>query len=262
MTYLKDLIEREIERYIEWPTDDKSIVTTVSAKLFAEHVARLYADHIPDAGKMIEPAGKGEAVGEVRLELGAQPYVFAELYSESPSVLAPGTKLYAAPQHVEPELALGMIEACANDVMITDSAAECAEKVYLAMRAVAPQPAEQPPSAVVVTDSYALNLLERLGRKLDECFGYGDEEIEDILDEWRDFTADPTAHHKGAQPDVTQLVDERDALQNECALLCAAIRRLCNIYVVDDYYMGQLREERLESAVNRAIDAAMQGGQP
>lgn len=45
------------------------------------------------------------------------------------------------------------------------------------------------------------------------------------------------------------------ALQAECAQLRAAIRRLCNIYVVDDYYMGQLREERLDAAVNRAIDA-------
>lgn len=44
MTDLKDLIEREIDQYLEWPTEDKSIVTTASAKLFAEHVARLYAD--------------------------------------------------------------------------------------------------------------------------------------------------------------------------------------------------------------------------
>lgn len=48
---LRDLIEREIEQHLEWPTADKSHVTTVSAKLLAEHVARLYADHIPDAEK-------------------------------------------------------------------------------------------------------------------------------------------------------------------------------------------------------------------
>lgn len=47
----------------------------------------------------------------------------------------------------------------------------------------------------------------------------------------------------------------------ECALLRAAIRRLCNIYVVDDYYDGQLREERLEAAVNQAIDAAIAEGE-
>lgn len=46
----------------------------------------------------------------------------------------------------------------------------------------------------------------------------------------------------------------RSSGMTECAQLRAAIRRLCNIYVVDDYYMGQLREERLEAAVNRAID--------
>lgn len=40
----------------------------------------------------------------------------------------------------------------------------------------------------------------------------------------------------------------------ESELLRAAIRRLCNIYEVDDYYMGQLREGRLEAAVNRAIE--------
>lgn len=59
MTDLKDLIEREIDQYLEWPTADKSHVTTVSAKLFAEHVARLYADHIPDAGKMVADQLRG-----------------------------------------------------------------------------------------------------------------------------------------------------------------------------------------------------------
>lgn len=51
---------------------------------------------------------------------------------------------------------------------------------------------------------------------------------------------------------------ELEALQAECAQLRAAIRRLCNIYVVDDYYDGQLREGRLDESVNRAIDAAME----
>lgn len=46
----------------------------------------------------------------------------------------------------------------------------------------------------------------------------------------------------------------RSSGMTEFDQLRAAIRRLCNIYVVDDYYMGQLREERLEAAVNRAIE--------
>lgn len=46
----------------------------------------------------------------------------------------------------------------------------------------------------------------------------------------------------------------RSSVMTESKLLRAAIRRLCNIYVVDDYYMGQLREERLEAAVNRSIE--------
>lgn len=57
--------------------------------------------------------------------------------------------------------------------------------------------------------------------------------------------------------DYERLQAETERLQAECALLRAAIRRLCNIYVVDDYYDGQLREDRLEAAVNRAIDAAL-----
>lgn len=58
--------------------------------------------------------------------------------------------------------------------------------------------------------------------------------------------------------DYQRLQADHERLQAECAQLRAAIRRLCNIYLVDDYYMGQLREERLEAAVNRAINAAMQ----
>ena len=47
-------------------------------------------------------------------------------------------------------------------------------------------------------------------------------------------------------------------LQAECEKLRKAIRRLCNIYVVDDYYSGDLREELLDRAVERSIDKAMQ----
>jgi len=46
--------------------------------------------------------------------------------------------------------------------------------------------------------------------------------------------------------------------QAECEKLRAAVHRLCNMYEVDDYYEGRLREERLEDAVNWAIDAATQ----
>ena len=60
------------------------------------------------------PAVQREPVGEVRLEFGTQSYVFAELYSKSLPVLAPGTKLYAAPQPTEhppaPDVA-GLVEA-------------------------------------------------------------------------------------------------------------------------------------------------------
>lgn len=46
-------------------------------------------------------AAEGEPVGEVRFELGAPSSIFAELYSKSLPALAPGTKLYAAPQPAE-----------------------------------------------------------------------------------------------------------------------------------------------------------------
>src|SRR5690606_42147163 len=62
--------------------DNKNIVTTASAMLFAEHVAKLWAGHIADAGKMAAPAVQGEPVGEVRLDLGAPSVIYAELRSE------------------------------------------------------------------------------------------------------------------------------------------------------------------------------------
>lgn len=48
---------------------------------------------------------------------------------------------------------------------------------------------------------------------------------------------------------------EYAALQAECEKLRAALKRLCNIYVVDDYYSGEERERRLDEAVRRSIDA-------
>ena len=62
--------------------------------------------------------------------------------------------------------------------------------------------------------------------------------------------------------ELMRALEQVDALKAECKKLRKAIRRLCNIYVVDDYYGGDLREERLNRAVDRAIDAAMQGDQP
>ena len=49
--------------------------------------------------------------------------------------------------------------------------------------------------------------------------------------------------------------DDFPDMVRRCERLRKAIRRLCNIYVVDDYYSGDLREERL----NQAITAAMEG---
>lgn len=53
---------------------------------------------------------------------------------------------------------------------------------------------------------------------------------------------------------ILALLDENEALQAECEKLRKAIRRLCNIYVVDDYYSGDLREERLNQAVTAAME--------
>lgn len=44
---LREIIEREADRFFEWPSADKSHVTAVSTKLFAEHIATLYASPIP-----------------------------------------------------------------------------------------------------------------------------------------------------------------------------------------------------------------------
>src|SRR5690554_4896840 len=58
--------------------------------------------------------------------------------------------------------------------------------------------------------------------------------------------------------DYHRLQADHESLQAECEKLRKAIRRLCNIYVVDDYYSGDLREERLNHAVERAIIVAME----
>jgi len=51
-------------------------------------------------------------------------------------------------------------------------------------------------------------------------------------------------------------------LLDECEKLRKAIRRLCNIYIVDDYYSGDLREELLDRAVERSVDKAIQESNP
>ena len=48
-------------------------------------------------------------------------------------------------------------------------------------------------------------------------------------------------------------LSDYEALQDECEKLRKAIRRLCNIYIVDDYYSGELREEMLDQVVERAV---------
>lgn len=58
--------------------------------------------------------------------------------------------------------------------------------------------------------------------------------------------------------DYQRLQADHERLQAECDLLRSAIRRLCNIYVIDDYYMGEQREDMLDRAVERSIDAALQ----
>lgn len=55
---LREIIEREADRFFEWPSADKSHVTAVSTKLFAEHIATLYAS--PDRC----PSHEGEQGGE------------------------------------------------------------------------------------------------------------------------------------------------------------------------------------------------------
>lgn len=59
--------------------------------------------------------------------------------------------------------------------------------------------------------------------------------------------------------EMMRALEQADAMKAEREKLHKTIQRLCNIYVVDDYYSGGLREEQLNRAVERAIAAAMQG---
>lgn len=57
--------------------------------------------YVAPAIQQAGPDVQGEPVGEVRLDLGAPSVIYAELYSETLPSLAPGTKLYTAPQPEE-----------------------------------------------------------------------------------------------------------------------------------------------------------------
>lgn len=78
---------------------------------------------------------------------------------------------------------------------------------------------------------------------------------EDIADEYMNTLSE---RHPVVSSSPLIHLSAYEALQAESEKLRAAIRRLCNIYVVDDYYEGHLRDERLEAAVNRAINAVME----
>jgi hypothetical protein len=91
-----------------------------------EETAKEHHDHMMALAKGLEElkaarteAVQGEPVGEVRLELGSPSYIFAELYSETLPSLAPGTKLYTAPQPAKqqpaPDVA-GLVEALERSV--------------------------------------------------------------------------------------------------------------------------------------------------
>lgn len=70
---------------------------------WAEAVVALMAEAEPP---VVNESFTTEPVGEVRFELGPPSSVYAELYSETLPLLAPGAKLYASPQPA-PDVATG-----------------------------------------------------------------------------------------------------------------------------------------------------------
>ena len=86
--------------------------------------------------------------------------------------------------------------------------------------------------------------------------------IQMMIDQTTPLVPDPDHPGWSRRIKLDEVIAERDSLQAECEKLRRAIRRLCNIYVVDDYYSGDIREEQLSRSVERAIDAAVQGDQP
>ena len=62
-------IQAEWDKFIEYPSDDKRIVTTTSALLFAEHIAKLQATQEPaQAGELPEPE-----LGYIKTDKSNQP---------------------------------------------------------------------------------------------------------------------------------------------------------------------------------------------
>jgi len=110
MTDLKELIKREVAGFLDWPGDNKNIVTTASAMLFAEHVATLYADHFRGAGNIAAPAVQGEPVAWLEGEPSMRGATLSSLTALTRStrlhLTKPGTSnpvwpLYTAQQPAE-----------------------------------------------------------------------------------------------------------------------------------------------------------------
>lgn len=78
--------------------------------------------------------------------------------------------------------------------------------------------------------------------------------LQSLIDQTTPLEPEPGNPRWSRRIHLDEVIAERDQLRAECELLRAAIRRLCNIYVVDDYYDGQMREDRLDEAVSRAIE--------
>ena len=125
------------------------------------------------------PAVQGEPVGEVRFELGAPSSIFAELYSKSLPVLAPGTKLYAAPQPAEQQPCPEDIREGApyddpafeslcreHEIWGTAAAAQCAVFWEAGKRVAEQQPAPHPDDAAV--DRFAAAMKAKLAKKCSE----------------------------------------------------------------------------------------------
>lgn len=191
MTDLKELIEQEIDQYLEWPTADKSHVTTVSAKLFAEHMARLYADHIPEAAKKI---GRRQ-IREVFLRNGARiepdrddlpDYVYESVF-ELLEMAAPAGK-------GEPVAWISLMpgEDLARVTTIHPSSTFHPEGMIFEPLYTAPQPAEQQP----------------VYQRCEYCDGTGD--VHSIDGEWRGACdCQPPA------PDVSALVEALEEARRE-----------------------------------------------
>ena|SRR5690625_2615403 len=88
MKNIKTLIEREFDAFFEFETDNRDVVTSTSAKLFAEHVVGIAT--APES-----PAVQVEPVGEAGSLPGAKGFTTAVFDSKK---VPKGTKLYTVPQ--------------------------------------------------------------------------------------------------------------------------------------------------------------------